>query len=295
MILDEKRTADFEPLEVARMKARRQIQGLEVHRYEAELLESAKARVPPGVKPRQVAFLHIMKTAGTTVHHYLRGSMPGVPVFTGDGKRYDRVSSERLALYGLVLGHFSWQHVSKMRDPFLITFLRDPVERVLSFYSHLANLPPRLNDTIDVVTIRGMTIGEFVRSENPIVAQYVENHQSWALALDWRSPRPAMSAAALARAASDNLKRMDFVGAAEQTDADIRRLAKRFALPAPETVPRRNLTANRITRDQVTNADLEVLRERNEADFLLYQEALGMRRRGPGLRATLLRLFPALA
>jgi hypothetical protein len=46
---------------------------------------------------------------------------------------FDRVTPAELALNDLVIGHFMYQYVSKIRSArFLMTFLRDPIECVIS-------------------------------------------------------------------------------------------------------------------------------------------------------------------
>lgn len=86
---------------------------------------------------RPIVFLHIPKTAGQTVHNQLAMAV---------GK--DAVSPIRVhtqapngpqmpAGYRLYSGHLDWTEVDDLPDPFIFTVLRDPAERIASFYFYL--------------------------------------------------------------------------------------------------------------------------------------------------------------
>jgi hypothetical protein len=121
---------------------------------------------------RIVVFVHIPKTAGTTLSHLLRvnepsGTMRAPNIFKGGGgyvkhPTYDRivrrVGEERKAR--LLWGHTPYgihHHMKPDWDVRYITFLRDPVDRALSHYYHVLKLgrePKRhpvgeLDDPID--------------------------------------------------------------------------------------------------------------------------------------------------
>lgn len=96
----------------------------------------------------RVVFLHIPKTAGQSIHSELAQFYP-----------VERVSPIRVhtqvkagetqypAGYGLYSGHLDWTELGAVPTPrFVFTVLRDPLERIASFYSYLcaqaANLTP---------------------------------------------------------------------------------------------------------------------------------------------------------
>jgi hypothetical protein len=82
--------------------------------------------LPSGLDGRQLCFLHIGKTAGTSVQHALFDALWDAAIFHESLPGFDRVTPAELALNDLVIGHFMYQHVSKMRSAkFLMTFLRD--------------------------------------------------------------------------------------------------------------------------------------------------------------------------
>jgi len=87
---------------------------------------------------RPIVFLHIPKTAGQTVHSELAravGAQHVSPV---------RVHTQALdgapqmpAGYWLYSGHIDWTELDTLPNPFTFSVLRDPRERIASFYFYL--------------------------------------------------------------------------------------------------------------------------------------------------------------
>lgn len=102
--------------------------------------ESAPALVPGSLAGRTLVFLHIPKTAGQTIHHALARAVGGErhvsPV---------RLNSQASAWegrrmppgYRLYSGHLDWHELDTLEDPFTFTVLREPRERIASFYFYL--------------------------------------------------------------------------------------------------------------------------------------------------------------
>jgi hypothetical protein len=83
-----------------------------------------------------VKFLHLHKTAGTSVRMFLTGFFRPhevCPAITH--QELSALQVERLRGYRLFAGHFDWAKLDEVEGPsFTFTVLRDPVERVVSNY-----------------------------------------------------------------------------------------------------------------------------------------------------------------
>jgi len=94
-----------------------------------------------------IVFLHIPKTAGQSVHNALAehvGAEHVSPVrvhtqSTGDHGQFP-------AGYSLYSGHLDWVELEKVPEPrFVFSILRDPKERIASFYFYLRKEAQRLS------------------------------------------------------------------------------------------------------------------------------------------------------
>ncbi|WP_295511031.1 sulfotransferase family 2 domain-containing protein [uncultured Sulfitobacter sp.] len=96
---------------------------------------------------RKIVFLHIPKTAGQTVHSELSrivgpGQTSPVRVHTQAEQ-----NGQFPPGYTLYSGHLDWEHLDQVQgDRFVFTILRNPFERIASFYFYLHHkslaLPP---------------------------------------------------------------------------------------------------------------------------------------------------------
>jgi hypothetical protein len=231
----------------------------------------AEAQAEPAPPPERVAadkprivFLHIMKTAGTAIRERLEELAAGEPIFRRDvdGRPGDLPAAD-LARYRVVMGHFSIadaRHVPQPRRIF--TVLRDPRERLLSFYHFLHR------HRAEVIDQRGMerarvardsTLEQFLANPEPMVRHSVQNVMACTLAGDyrgiapnryaqpWQSDREAISGPQLLAKALANLFTLDFVTCTEKLEEDRPRLMKVLGLPDPGPLARAN------TRDLVSD------------------------------------------
>ncbi|MEZ5541717.1 MAG: sulfotransferase family 2 domain-containing protein [Pseudomonadota bacterium] len=89
----------------------------------------------------RVIFLHLPKTAGQSVHAALLrafGQEAVCPARIND--QLCVMSRAQLARYQVFSGHFDWTLLDCLPGPkYVFTILRDPAERILSFYFYLRN------------------------------------------------------------------------------------------------------------------------------------------------------------
>jgi len=237
-----------------------------------ETLRTGKAPLPPGLGGRQLCFLHIGKTAGTSVQHALFETMQGTAILHESLQNFDRVSAAEIAINDLVIGHFGYQHVAKLRaDRFLMTFLRDPVERVISNYHFLRSGSPISGYSQRAIgAAKALTLSEFLRCDEPGVRMVTENFQAKALAFDIR-PEHQHAIGDLYREAARNLSTFDFVGIVEYFPESILALSDAIGREVP--IKRLNATAERSSASAIAPDDLDLIRRQNAVDIALYTAA----------------------
>lgn len=92
-----------------------------------------------GTPARPIVFLHIPKTAGQTIHSELErivGTRETSPVRVHT--QVDSGAAQFPPGHALYSGHIDWTHIDALPAPrFTFTVLRDPLERIASFYFYL--------------------------------------------------------------------------------------------------------------------------------------------------------------
>ena len=252
-------------LTLVRDERDRILRSLEKHRIGSKTL-------PPGLRGRQLCFMHIGKTAGTSLQHALFEAMPDAAIFHESLPNFDSASPAELAINDLVIGHLTYQHVAKMRpNRFLVTFLRDPVERVVSSYHFLRSVSPSSNySEIAIKAAGSLTLREFLLCDDPGVRMVTENCQSKWLAHDIR-PEHQGAIVDLRGQAERHLSCFDFVGIVEYFDASIAALSREIGLAL--SAKRLNVTASRSSLPQASSDDVELIRRLNAVDLAIYAGA----------------------
>lgn len=102
------------------------------------------------MKRRRIRFLHIPKTAGSTVHFVVRCKFPTKPYFVfrgnfaADCKRLRNLSQKQRCKLFYFSGHAPLRTgIQQVDDSETFTLLRNPIDRVVSFCNHA--LDPRKN------------------------------------------------------------------------------------------------------------------------------------------------------
>lgn len=249
--------------------------------------------VPASQTSAPVYFLHIPKTAGTTAHTFMTRQFGEPNVCSA------HLWCQMLALPPLEAARsaFNWGHFYAYLHRYVpvpmryITFLRDPVERALSHYSHiLAHRGHYLHDH----AARLGSIGACLR--DPIIATTMTNFQVRSLTLDFNpvalavplstdmlaknelerlleSGPPTLPDNEALEIAKHRLDQMCFVGIVEHWDRSIAELCRTFGWTPPPTIQSQNISRERLTQAQLAPADLALLRSINAADAALYEYA----------------------
>ena len=195
---------------------------------------------------RPIFFLHIPKTAGSSVHQFL-GELMGGFHFLQHGAEKSTPLTTVFARFPSAGGHLRLADVIADWDPFVIGFtvLRDPVERFLSHYSFLRD--PKQSESDPFVRLaRANTIEQLVESQDPLV-EYLANQQCWYL-----SALPAFAPlSAHCESAIGNLGCFKVIGWTEDLSSSLARLSRLAGASPHPTLRHLNKTPNRFGLDSL--------------------------------------------
>jgi len=238
-----------------------------------------------------VAFLHIPKTAGTTLNAILaqqyspdetreimmRGMSWLVPRPTLVPKpliSFSKILRLKSALrYGrsvrMIHGHFDLSIKELLpNDVRLFTFLRDPVERAISHYYHYRR---QSGDPVQPLAMRS-TLEEWVGDCGLVE---MDNGQTRRLAGEMNLPCGRVTQALLERAKSNLARNFAVVGLTEQFEESLILLQHAFGWPL-HRFALRNVGGDRPRRDEVSEETLKVLQDCNRHDLDLYRFAVAL-------------------
>src|SRR6185437_14284846 len=85
----------------------------------------------------QYKFLHVNKTAGTTLQHFLRNAIPEQQFFYADFES-GPILAERVFLKRLI--HDPELNLASPFEPVTFAVFRDPAERAFSAFKHISRL-----------------------------------------------------------------------------------------------------------------------------------------------------------
>jgi hypothetical protein len=212
----------------------------------------------------QLFFVHIPKTAGTTFIGILDSSYAQqdiCPIHWPYSELKQAYDSGALQAFPFIRGHFSYDLVKQLQDDVVtISFLRDPVDRMISeFYqSQRAPIHPKYDAT------QGLTLDEFVNQSPELpyytnaVTRYLTLSQEH-VPLEDRTPS--------LEEAKEILSQLDFVGITELFDESMQLFEAVFDIPPIAHYTTRNVAPKRTHISQATR---DRIAELNAADIELY-------------------------
>lgn len=227
----------------------------------------------PGTIP--ALFLHIQKTAGTSLVNHAR-QFYGASL-TSHGECWGK-NPEQLRNIGFISGHMGYDFARHlMPGRFTFTFLRDPAERILSMYYFCRNRDPGQFEIYRKA--REMALPDFLKAAltDPCVRMHIWNNQVWQLAhgythLDGRTVDD-FSEAKLMCLAKEHLGKFSYVGFTETFDTDAAAILRTLRLPEVTQVLRLNATPDRPKVAELSRGIKGMLDELTVLDRALYDYA----------------------
>ena len=227
----------------------------------------------------KILFIHIAKTAGSSVVEFFRSRLPpGAVLSHGDFMQYSAsgpLPEHVFTKYQFISGHLGYQHLAPyLHRAYSFTFLRDPVERALSLYKFC--LHPDMQRRFAVArAARNLGVDGFMTSRLPEVVEILDNQQTWQLAsMYWQADRGCLAeypdAEILARA-NKHLGKLSRVGLTETFDSDFQLILSdlRISGSPVHVLP----TWEPLRPEQLAPGSLQALRERSQLDYQLYDFA----------------------
>ena len=197
---------------------------------------------------------HIPKTAGTSLMTSLRNAF-GDRVLDHNSMPdliYNSSFAELATAYDVVHGHIDLErapHVAHAAS-FIFTFLRDPVERVISSYFYHTALDAPEHPLVRQIRDQKLTLEEFADLPSQQNLQY-------------RMIRPV------------GREKIDFYGFVETYEASVRGLASKLAVDLGEVITKNTNPDKSVGRRyEITDALRAYIAERNPKDRHLYEWAL---------------------
>jgi hypothetical protein len=230
--------------------------------------------------PKLSLFLHIQKTAGTSV-------VNTVQEYYGDNlishRNYSPHKPDEFRHTGFVSGHFGYgyaQHLMKSR--YCFTFLRDPAERVLSFYYFCLRSNPE--DFAVYKLAQEQNIDDFLDLglDHPQVKPFIWNHQTWQLACGWGNTAKksiySCDEKDMINLAISHLSEFDHVGFCETFDEDMAIILNEIGIKCVTQIAKLNVSHNRPRKEDLPSSTTDRLRRVTELDQILYNHARAIRR-----------------
>lgn len=225
------------------------------------------------MEPKNILiFLHIPKTAGTTLRSILDREYGRKRTFLIDGDNSPKSIPEHIPVESLQKitlvsgGHlFFGIHRSIPSPSTYFTILREPVSRVVSHYYHV--LGTKWHRLHELVTSRRMSLEDYVTSG---ISAEVDNGQTRQLTGAYDLPFGQCAESLLAQAIVNMDRHFSFVGLTESFDESVIRMRDMFGWrKRPLYVTRlRNKTRPPIAA--IPDKTIAIIREQNDLDCRLY-------------------------
>ncbi|MEP2777074.1 MAG: sulfotransferase family 2 domain-containing protein [Luteolibacter sp.] len=215
-----------------------------------------------------LAFVHIPKTAGTTLHKIITHQYPKDKIFIHHDT--EGPPSEELALRvqaqgaSVIMGHFSvglHEFIPNLR---YITCLRDPVSRIASHYRHALNDPSHYLHT----EAKSLSLADYATSG---LSGELSNGMTRMLAGMEDFHRDPVDEATFQCASHNTESHFDALIPTEHFDLAILRLAENFGWKTPYYIRRKK---GRGKAPHIDSQTRKTIREANSFDCRIYDQVL---------------------
>lgn len=255
-------------------------------------------------KPRPAVFLHIQKTAGSSIVDTAKLAYGNDLASHGD---YLTLPTEEINKRRFVSGHFGYSFTKPfMANRFSFTFLRNPLERLVSMYYFCRTRDPAefeiyrcarentFDEFLSLALLREVGVSEMLHHT-------LWNHQAWQLAFGWSPSNERLDNKKLHRPdgknglyefgyaeihdlAAAHLCEFNHIGFQEDFANDCRTVFSALGIRNPENTPYSNATVSRPKLADMPQSTVEKMKKLTEIDRDIYniawkqRKTMGMKR-----------------
>ncbi|WP_288355861.1 sulfotransferase family 2 domain-containing protein [uncultured Cycloclasticus sp.] len=242
--------------------------------FKSSVKEIDKGEIIPAV------FLHLQKTAGTTIVDLAWQKYGHAACSHGE---FETTAKQVLFEKSFVSGHFGYEFAkSLILSRYSFTFLRNPVERVLSFYFFCRGRDK--NERKIYKLAQSLSLDQFLRAgfDNELVKSLIWNSQVWRLACGCPNDQNKMVddflPNDLLRLAKEHLNSFSHIGFTENFERDRDIILGNLNMQIPQGKVVSNASKNRLLWKDIPTQTKTLLLELTELDRQLYEYAWGNRK-----------------
>jgi len=227
-------------------------------------------------KEQTIIYSHIPKTGGVTLYSIIDHIYPADSIYTlfpnkGEKpfKKLRQLPDAEKRNIKVLRGHFGFGRHAILPQPCTyITMLRDPVERIISHYYYVQQIPE--HELHKKVKYSKMSLADYVRSG---ISRELNNGQTRTISglksdYDYGgNPRETLMTA------KENLnKHFSVIGCVEKYDETLILLKREFGWDWP-FYTRENVTKKKVAREKIPGSTIDMIKEYNRLDIELYDYA----------------------
>lgn len=227
---------------------------------------------------KPVIFLHIPKAAGSTLLHIVRRQYSPCNIFSIDGKnpiesikQLELLPKNKREATQAVMGHMYFgAHEFFPQPSTYITMLRDPIERIISFYYYVLRNPG--HNHYNLITSKNLSLKDYVKSG---IGKQLDNGQTRLLSgVDSLNVEFGSCSDKMLQIAKNNLtKYFSVVGITEYFDESLLMMKSKLKWEKSILYTKNNVTKNRPNKSDFPELDLREIERQNEFDIELYRYA----------------------
>jgi hypothetical protein len=226
--------------------------------------------------PKPAIFLHIPKTAGTTLHDIIERQYAHDTIYTFGSdahaavKEFKNLSFAEREKIQLLRGHMAFGlHEFLPATNQYFTVLRDPVQRVISYYNFILRTPDHY--LYEVVQTGNLSLFELLKSELPLM---MNDAQVRLLSGVWGDVGFGEVSRAMLQTAVRNLEQYFLVvGLTKEFDKTLFLLRKSLNWRSDTYYERKNVTRQGTNQRDLSVETIDLIKQKNQMDIALYQFA----------------------